>query len=70
MSSCVYLDRMEENLVPYSLKLRTKIGAEIAEPPASAHHYQDTFTPPLLDFNLRIRWTTPAQRQATSRCGV
>ncbi len=51
----LYLDRMEENLVPYSLKLRTKIGAEIGRTPLrSTHHYQDTFTPPLLDFNLRI----------------
>ncbi|MDI9432608.1 MAG: hypothetical protein QM570_12895 [Planctomycetota bacterium] len=51
----LYLDRIEENLIPYLLKLTAEVGAEVGRMPLrSMHHYRDTHMPPLLDFSLQI----------------
>ncbi|MDI6448734.1 PLD nuclease N-terminal domain-containing protein [Anaerobaca lacustris] len=46
---------LKETALPYSLKLSAEIGAEIGRAPLhSTHYYQDTHTPPRLNFSLRI----------------
>ncbi|MBN1362124.1 MAG: hypothetical protein JW993_16130 [Sedimentisphaerales bacterium] len=54
----LYLGNIQETPIPYSLKLRAEIGAEVGQSPlASTHHYRDTFMPPLLDFSTNIELT-------------
>ncbi len=51
----LYLDRIDENLRPYCLKLGAEIGAEVGRMPLrSTHYYRDIQMPPLLEFNLQI----------------
>ncbi len=51
----LHADRIEENSIPYSLKLTAMIGADVGRMPLrSTHHYRDTHMPPLLELNLQI----------------
>jgi hypothetical protein len=51
----LYLNQFHENLVPYSLRLSAQIDADVGRMPLrSTHSYHDSFTPPLLAFNLQV----------------